>query len=172
MDFRKHLPAFTEPMPNLRWVPVPAFNPRPDKQDDASLVTPYGPCVDLIGNAAGTGYVVMKWNGGTTAQLGKAEFLGGYDATRSAATESAEKYCHNWYTAETSKPQGAERPMWFTPDPEEVSAAQPAATGSSPEVDEDPVSSSGEVPPATETQDQNPSGEDSNRSPAPSNPNC
>lgn len=165
LDFQKHLSTFTEPMPNLRWVPLPAINPHPDGQEDAMLVTPFGFCADLTGNAAATGYAVVRFNQGLDAEPGKIQFVGGYDQTRSAATKAAERYCHDWYTVEASKSQGSGRPMWFTPDMEEVLAPQTAVAGSSLKVEEVPVPAVDQVPSAPDNQDLLPGHKDSKRVP-------
>jgi len=146
-EFEKRLPTLEEPMPNLRWLPIPTLNPRPDKLEDAELVTPYGPCVEIIGNAKRTGYVVLKSN--TT------EFLGGYDTSRAAAKKTAEEYCHEWYSDEASKHQNSSQTdhMWFKPDSEERSEPAAEIMRAIPESDSTPPveSSSQAAAPVTPT---------------------
>jgi hypothetical protein len=124
-DFQKRLSTLEEPMPNLRWFPHAGAD---DGQVNSLLATPYGPCAWQ----SGTSIVSMQIN--PYMPTAPTNILGVF-ADQAKAAVAAEKYCHDWYVAEASKPQPPERidHMWFTPDQELQSDATAESMRSDPQ---------------------------------------
>jgi hypothetical protein len=123
-DFRNQLSKLGKPMPNLRWFPQTAVQGAYPNQIDSLLVTPYGPCANLIGNDQGYGVVSMHINPYLPPVASK--IVGNYP-DQATATAAAESYCKEWYANERAAPQrpGQTEHMWFAPE-EERSSDTPA----------------------------------------------
>ena len=113
LQFQAQLEKLEKPMPNLRWLPT---------GQDELLVTPYGPCASLTESAdSSQGYVVLKEHINPYMPSVPVDVVGTFAEKGTAAT-AAEKYCHEWYVAETGNAQNKAviDHMWFTSDSEEA----------------------------------------------------
>lgn len=117
--FKNRLPSLAKPSPNLRWFPQTAVQGDFANQIHTLLVTPYGPCADLNGNTTGYGLISMHVN--PYLPPVPSMLLGSF-ATKSEATEAAERYCQHWYLTQANKAQTASQSehMWFTPETVDV----------------------------------------------------
>jgi len=99
-EFQRQLPNLVRPLPNLRWYP---------SATGSSLVTPYGPCVIIMGNASGYSL---------TSMVVKGSFALYPDKT--AAMGAAEQYCRDWYAAQPNPSHDPVqvKDLWFAPDQE------------------------------------------------------
>ena len=145
--FQQTLPKLDRSTPNLRELPTPALNPSADNPQDWQLVTPYGPCADVVGGANG-GYFVDEVDGYRST----GSVLNTIYRDRDSATKVAEEYCHRWYAA--AQP-AANQLFWFEPDIESAAAsATPTPSLLSPEAADqnggntapEPVASASTIP--------------------------
>jgi hypothetical protein len=99
-EFQRQLPNLARPLPNLRWYPSAI---------GSSLVTPYGPCVIMMGNASGYSLTSMVVKSGFALYPDK-----------TAAMGAAEQYCRDWYAAQPSPSHDPiqDKDLWFAPDQE------------------------------------------------------
>lgn len=87
-------------MPNLRWFDDQVDGA--DSQESATLVTPYGPCIDLVGDNSAEFSSLFVGNY-YHAPHEKGAIAGNYQG-RLTAIHAAENYCHKWYISERNKP--------------------------------------------------------------------
>lgn len=128
INFQQSFATLNKTMPNLRWSDdqIDAS----DSQESATLVTPYGPCIDMAGNNS-AGYGLLFVGNYYHDPHGKGTFLDGMYQDRLTAIHVAEDYCHKWYIAERNNPPNLARDshMWFAPEEDTASsiAQVPAA---------------------------------------------
>jgi hypothetical protein len=113
LSFQAQLEKLEKPMPNLRWLPT---------GQDELLVTPYGPCAYL--GVRPPQYIVTTMHLNPYMPSVPVSIVGTF-ADKGTAATAAEKYCHEWYVAETGNAQNkaVTDHMWFTPDTEEAVSA-------------------------------------------------
>ena len=150
MEFQKSFASLDKPSPNLRWFEDQTESGA-DAQESATLVTPYGSCIELIGNTS-AGYGLLFDGNYYHDPQGKGTFLDGTYQSRLAAIHAAEDYCHKWYISERDKPpnQARDSHIWFTPEDEPLPVSDQALAGS----EESTLSSS--LPAPIERQDPPP----------------
>jgi hypothetical protein len=119
-EFQRAFPSLSKTRTNLRWF-EDQIEAGADAQEFASLVTPYGPCIEFAGNTS-AGYDLLFVGTSFANPHGKPTMLGGQYGNRLEAIHAAEDYCHRWYLSERSKPPNLARDsqMWFTPEEEET----------------------------------------------------
>jgi len=127
VDFRKAFPTLDKSLPNLRWFQDQIEGE--DAQESASLITPYGGCIDLVGNRS-AGYSLLFDGNYYHAPHEKGTIVGVYQ-DRLTAIHAAEDYCHRWYLTERNEPPNVARDshIWFAPESEATASTDqvPAA---------------------------------------------
>jgi hypothetical protein len=120
IDFQKSFATLDKTTPNLRWSDD-QIDASDDSQESATLVTPYGPCIDLVGNTT-AGYSLLFVGNYYHDSHGKGTLLGVYQDGLTAI-HAAEDDCHKWYIAERNKPPNLARDshMWFSPEEDTAS---------------------------------------------------
>jgi hypothetical protein len=131
--FQKQFPTLEKPIPNLRWFDDHVEGA--DAQEDVELVTPFGPCILMIGNTP-AGYS-LQFLDSPYIPNESGRLLGSYPK-RATAIQAAEEYCKQWYISESSKPANAARDehLWFTPDTQVATST--VQTNDVPESSDDP----------------------------------
>lgn len=103
-DFRKAFPTLDKTAPNLRWFKDQVEGA--DSQESAMLVTPYGPCIDLVGSSMG--YSLLFVGNYYHASHKKGTIVGSYQNCL-IAIHVAEDSCHKWYISERNAPPNSAR---------------------------------------------------------------
>jgi len=107
-DFQKQLPDLARSSPNIRMITIPAVSPDADNPYDWQMVTPYGPCADVVAGV-NRRYVVVLDEG----YRSKGSVLNTLYSDRASATKVAEAYCHRWFATAQPAPNQL---LWFKPD--------------------------------------------------------